>query len=168
MKRIAKYGMLVLAAMLVGFPLGYFYSQRTVGKGSNILSQTYALSEYETLANLQYKQADPLHASRAQLDLLNFMQQLQAKQKIDIPRALDYDRARVIMRLALLEENAGNKEKSKQYILEAQESLKDADHKTYSEEQLRTFVRRLMPNLIFEIFDCCNRIIKGRPSWSRL
>jgi len=96
------------------------------------------------------------------------MQQLQAKQKIEIPRALDYDRARVIMRLALLEENAGNKEKSKQYILEAQESLKDADHKTYSEEQLRTFVRRLMPNLIFEIFDCCNRIIKGRPSWSRL
>jgi|HubBroStandDraft_6_1064221.scaffolds.fasta_scaffold3289018_1 hypothetical protein len=46
------------------------------------------------------------------------------------------------MRLALLEENAGNKEKSKQYILEAQESLKEADHQTYSEEQLRTFIAK--------------------------
>lgn len=140
MKRAAKYAVLILAAALVGFPLGYWRARSSMGDGAAILSQTLALSEYETLANLQYKQADAPHGSQAQLDLLSFIQQLQARQKIAVPRALDYDRARVLMRLAMLEERAGDDSKFQQYLLQAQESLNHADHKWYSEEKMRKFI----------------------------
>ena len=140
MKRVAKYVLLTLAAALIGFPLGYWHAQRSMGDGAAILSQSLALSEYETLANLQYKQADPLHGAQAQLDLLSFMQQLQAKQKIVLPRALDYDRARVLMRLALLKEKDGDHEAFQQYLRQAQESLNHSDRKWYSEDKMRKFI----------------------------
>lgn len=111
-----------------------------MGDGGAILAQTLALSEYETLANLQYKQADPLHGAHAQLDLLRFMQQLQAKQQIAVPRALDYDRARVLMRLAMLEEQAGDNDQFQRYLRQAQESLHHADHRWYAEDKMRKFV----------------------------
>jgi hypothetical protein len=139
-KRVAKYALLTLAAALVGFPLGYWHARRSIGDGGAILSQTLALSEYETLANLQYKQADPVHGTQAQLDLLSFIQQLQSKQKIAVPRALDYDRARVFMRLAMLEEQAGDNDKFQRYLRQAQESLNRADHKWYAEDKMRKFI----------------------------
>lgn len=142
MKRVLKYALLTLAAALVGFPLGYRHAQNSVGDGAAMLSQTLALSGYETLANLQFKQADAQHGSQAQLDLLSFMQQLQASQKIAVPRALDYDRARVFMRLAMLEEQAGDNDKFQQYLRQAQESLNHADHKWYSEGKMRTFIAK--------------------------
>lgn len=140
MKQVAKYALLLLAAALIGFPLGYRHARSSMGDGAAILSQALALSEYETLANLQYKQADATHGSQAQLDLLNFMEQLQAKQKIAVPRALDYDRARALMRLAMLEEEAGNNERLQQYLRQAQENLNHADHRWYSEDKMRKFV----------------------------
>jgi len=139
-KRIVKYGLLTLAGLLIGFPLGYWHGQRTVGEGGKIFSQTLALSEYETLADLQYKQADPVHGTEAQLDLLNFMRQLQATQEIALPRSLDYDQARVLMHLALLEEQAGYSEGFQRYLHQAQESLNHSDHRWYSEKQMRKFI----------------------------
>jgi len=141
-KRVATYGLLTLIAALIGFPLGYWHARRSMGDGAAILSQTLAVSEYETLANLQYKQADPTHGEQAQLDLLSFMQQLQAKQKIAVPRALDYDQARVLMRLALLKEQAGDNQGFQQYLQHAQESLNHSDRKWYSEEQMRKFIAK--------------------------
>jgi hypothetical protein len=142
MRRFAKYCLLVFAGALVGLPSGYLYAYRELHDGAEFLSQTLALSQYETLANLQYKQSDPLHGKLAQLDLLNFMQQLEAKQKIAVPRALDYDRATALMRLALLEEKAGNRQQAEEYILKAQRSLNEADHKWYSEEKVRKFIAK--------------------------
>ena len=140
MKRFAKYALLTLAALFAGFPLGYWYAQHSMGDGAAIFSQTLALSQYETLADLEYKQADTVHGTQAQLDLVNFMNQLEARQKIAVPRAFDYDRARALMRLALLAEHAGNDPAFQQYLHDAQESLDDADKKWYSEKAMRTFV----------------------------
>lgn len=142
MKQVAKYVLLALAAVLVGFPLGFWHARHSMGDGAAILSQTLAISEYEILANLQYKQADPQHGAQAQLDLLSFMQQLQARQKIAVPTALDYDRARVLMRIALLEEQAGDNQAFQQYLHQAQESLDDCDHKWYPEEKMRNWIAK--------------------------
>ena len=140
MKRVAKCFLLMLAASFAGFPLGYWHARSSMGNGAEILSQTLALSQYETLADLQYRQADAAHGAQAQLDLLNFMQQLEARQKIAMPRAFDYDRARVLMRLAVLAEQAGNDQAFQQYLHDAQKSLDNADHKWYSEKAMRAFI----------------------------
>lgn len=142
MKRIAKYALLTLSGLVIGFPLGFWHAQRSMGDGAVIFSQTLALSEYETLANLQYKQADASHAVQAQLDLLSFMQQLQSKQKIAVPRSFEHDQARVLMRLALLEEQVGYSEGFQRYLRQAQECLSRSDRTWYSEEQMRKFIAK--------------------------
>lgn len=142
MKRVAKYGLLVLAAALVGFPIGFWHAEKSMGAGAAILSQALALSEYETLANLQYKQADAVHGAQAQLDLLSFMQQLRAKEKIALPMELDHDQAKAFMRLALLDEQAGDNEGFQQYLHQAQEILNRSDQKWYREETMRAFIAK--------------------------
>jgi hypothetical protein len=62
-KKVAKYVLLTLVAAFVGFLLGFRHAERTVGAGSNIFAQMLALSQYETLANLQYQEADAAHAT---------------------------------------------------------------------------------------------------------
>jgi hypothetical protein len=140
MKRFLKYALLLLAAACVGFPLGFWHAQSTIGVGTAMLSQTLALSEYQTLANLQYKQADAEHGAQAQLDLLHFMQQMQTSQKIALPREFAYDEAKVQMRLALLEEQAGDDAGYQQHLVEAQEVLSNSDKRWYTEKQMREFI----------------------------
>jgi len=140
MKQVAKYVLLTLVAALAGFLLGFRHAERTVGAGSTIFAQMLALSQYETLANLQYQEADAAHATQAQLDLVKFMQQLEARQTIAVPRAFNYERAQALMHLALLSEQAGNDEAFQQYLHDAQKSLDDVDQKWYSEEAMRKFI----------------------------
>jgi hypothetical protein len=140
MRRLTKYALVLLAATCVGFPLGFWHAHNTIGTGAAILSQAYALSEYETLANLQYRQADAEHGAQAQLDLLHFMQQLQANQKIALPKAFAYDEAKVQMRLALLEEQAGHDTGFVQHLEQAQEILSNSDKGWYTEKQMRDFI----------------------------
>jgi hypothetical protein len=140
--RFAKYALFFLAAATLGFPLGYWHAQRTVGEGARMFSESIALSEYETLAYLQYKQADAQHGAQAEQDLLNFMQQVQAKQKIATPRAFAYDKAQTLMRLALLDENAGNFAGYQNHLQQAQEALSKADNRWYSEKRMREFIAK--------------------------
>jgi hypothetical protein len=140
MNRIAKYGLLTLAAALAGFPLGYRHAQTTIGVGANLASQFLALSQYKALANLQYKEADEPHGTQAQLDLVNFMQQLEARQEIVDRQRFDYDRARALMHLALRAQQNGNDEEFQSYLHDAQKSLDDVDQKWPSEETMRTFI----------------------------
>jgi len=142
MRRFMKYALLLLAAACVGFPVGFWHAHSTIGDGAAMLSQTLALSEYETLANLQYKQADAEHGAQAELDLLHFMQQLQARQKIALAREFAYDEAKVQMRLALLEEQAGDYAGYQQHLQQAQETLSNADKRWYTEKQVRAFIAK--------------------------
>jgi|HubBroStandDraft_6_1064221.scaffolds.fasta_scaffold110223_2 hypothetical protein len=147
MKRVTKYGLLMLAGMLIGFPLGFWHAQTTIGVGAKILSQTLALSEYETLANLQYSQADPDHATDAQRDLLSFMRRLRATQEVALPTELDFDQAKVLMRLALLEEQAGYSDGFQRYMQQARETLcHSLTHCSFTEKQMREFIAQAEAN----------------------
>jgi hypothetical protein len=140
MKQVVKYLLLTLVAAVAGFLLGFRHAERTIGAGANIFAQTLALSQYETLANLQYQEADTTHATQAQLDLAKFMHQLEVRQTIAVPRAFSYERAKTLMHLALLSEQAGNDEAFQQYLRDAQKSLDDVDQKWYPEEAMRKFI----------------------------
>jgi hypothetical protein len=110
--------------------------------GLQFVAQTRALGEYETLVDIQYRNADYLHAKSALLNLVDFMNQMQERQKIVDHRAFVNDECITYMRLALLEEKAGNVEDSQHYIQQAREVLKREYHKNYSEEFVRKFVAR--------------------------
>ena len=142
MNRLAKYALLFTAAAAIGFPVGLWNTRRTFGEGARIFSQSMAVTEYETLANLQYKQADAEHGAQAEQDLLTFMQQLQAKQEIAMPRSFAYVQAEALMRLALLDEQSGNYAAYQQHLQQAQEKLSTVDNRWYKEKQMREFIAK--------------------------
>jgi hypothetical protein len=111
-------------------------------EGPKIMLQTYALGEYETLASLQYQQADAFHGRLALSDLLDFMQRMETAQGNAIGNSLEIDRGITCMRLALLEEREGNKEKSQEYVRQAQESFRRRSNSLISEAELHTIVAR--------------------------
>jgi hypothetical protein len=145
MKRSIGFFFLVPASLLLGLYVGSVLSQRRFAEGSRILSQVLALKEYETLAGLQYKESTPTDARQALLSLLGFMESLEAKKRPakSVQRGIDLDRGIVYMRLARLEERDGNKDRSEEYIRQAQESLKKADIKDVSESHLRDVITQL-------------------------
>lgn len=143
MKRFFKYIAILLGAMFLALPCGYFYAHRKLkdmAGGLQLLAQTSALGEYETLVDIQYRNADYVHAKSAILNLVDFMTQMQERQQIVDHRAFAHDEGVAFMRLALLEEKAGNRENSQRFIQQAQDVLKREYHKDYSEDFLRKFV----------------------------
>jgi len=141
MKPIFRYILLTLAGVLVGFWFGHAWSKRTVGEGSKMMSQFLALKEYEVLTSLQYKESDPQRGREALLDLLSFMRRMETEEKLsaEIQRGVNLDRGITYMRLAVLDERAGNRESSKQFIRQAQASMKLEDA---SENHLREVVAK--------------------------
>jgi hypothetical protein len=105
-----------------------------------MFSDILALGESETLASLQYKESDLPHARRALLDLLKLINEMEMNDTHGIQKEIDLDRGIVYMRLALLEERAGNTSEAKDYVLKAQESLKKRDGKEISEAKLRELI----------------------------
>lgn len=73
MSRLLGFVLLIVASLLLGFYLGNVWSRRSLGEGSRVLSQVLALKEYETLADLQYKESNPAEGEEALLGLLAFM-----------------------------------------------------------------------------------------------
>lgn len=140
MKLFFKYAVIFLVATLIALPCGYFYAQRDLTPGSQYLEQISAVSEYETLVEIQYRNADYSHSKNALLSLIDFMNQLQQRQKIVWHQAFANDKGIALMRLALLEEKAGHEEDSRQYIQQTKDLFKSEYHKDYSEEFLRKFV----------------------------
>ena len=142
MKRFLKYASILLLAALIGAAGGFFYARKELLPASQLMAQTSALAEYETLVELQYRNADYSHAKDALLGLVNFMNQMQGRQKIIGHRAFANDECIAFMRLALLEEKAGHKEDSQRYIQQARNVLDREYNKQYSEQYVRTFVAK--------------------------
>jgi hypothetical protein len=143
MKAFLRYAVLGVVSVLAGLLLGYLWGRRSMGAGPKIMSQMYALGEYETLASLQYQQANSAQGKQALLDLLDFMRRLEGEQGNAIGSSLEIDRGITYTRLALLEEHEGNREKSQDYIRQAQESFRKRSNNQYSEAQLRDMVAKL-------------------------
>jgi hypothetical protein len=143
MMRFLRYAALTLLGLVLGAPAGYLWGNRSTNEDARIMSQMYALGEYETLASLQYQQASTAQGKQALLDLLDFMRRLESEQGNAIGNSLEIDQAITYMRLALLEERDGDKGKSQEYILRAQECFRKRSNKDYSESQLRGMVAKL-------------------------
>jgi hypothetical protein len=76
------------------------------------------------LALLQYDQADPQHARQALLSDTIFSKSLAKLPSAQGDKALMLDTGRNFLRLAALEQLAGNTSLSHQYVLNAQESFR--------------------------------------------
>jgi hypothetical protein len=137
MKRTLRFLALIVVGLAIGAVSGVVHGRRSLGQGSEVLSQSFALAEYETLASLEYKEADPTHAKQALLDLLAFMDQMEAANRVAIQKSLDLDRGITYMRLAMLEERAGNNDLARGYVGRAQMSFKKRDNSDISEDRLR-------------------------------
>jgi len=137
MKRTLRFLALIVVGLAIGAVSGVVHGRRSLGQGSEVLSQSFALAEYETLASLEYKEADPTHAKQALLDLLAFMDQMEAANRVAIQKSLDLDRGLTYMRLAMLEERAGNNDLARGYVGRAQMSFKKRDNSDISEDRLR-------------------------------
>ena len=100
---------------------------------------------HSTQMDLQYKESNPAQGKQALLNLLAFMDKMEAEKGIvpSMKRGLDLDRGIAYMRLALLEDREGNKDPSEEYVRQAQASLKEADMKDISESHLRGVVAQL-------------------------
>lgn len=142
MNRTLGFVLLIMGSLLLGFYLGNVFSRRRFSEGSGILSQVLALKEYETLVDLQYKESTPAEGKQALQSLLAFMDSMEVEKKPvpSVQRGLDLDRGIVYVRLALLEEREGNKDRGAEYIRQAQASLKKTDMKDVSENHLRDVV----------------------------
>ncbi len=140
MRGLIRWFVLFLVSSIVSAPLGYWYCKRSTGQSVNIMRQMYALGEYETLTSLEYQQSDATHGKRALLDLLDFMQHLENTQRNALGNSLEVDRCITYMRLALLEEHEGNEEISREYVRQAQDSIRRRSGSEISEAELRQIV----------------------------
>jgi len=143
MIRFLRYAVVCLVSTLVGAPLGYLWGHRSMGEGSKIFSEVYALGEYETLAGLQYKEARSPQGKQALLDLLSFMKRLEADQVNATGTTIELDRDIAYARLALLEEREGNRDSSQKYMQKALAGMASRSKTEYSEAHLRDQLTKL-------------------------
>lgn len=142
MKRFLGYAALSVLGLLAGASLGFHWGRVSLGQAPKVVSQIYALGEYETLASLQYQQADSSHGKQALLDLLRFMQSVEASVGNAVGKQLRIDRAIVHMRLGLLEESQGDNEGAHDYVRQGLEDINKDSDQPRSEAWLRDAVAR--------------------------
>jgi len=142
MTRLKRFALLAVGGLVAGVPIGFGLRHRSFSTGLEMFSDILALGEYETLTSLQYRESSGPKAKQALLDLLKFMDGMQANDRRAIEREMDLDRGVALMRLALLEEKAGNSSEARDYIKRAQECLKKRDGSDVSEGRLRELVTK--------------------------
>ncbi len=140
---VARFFLLTVVGMIVGLSLGFWRGNHSFGESAQIMADAHALGEYEILAAIQYKHSTPEFSRQAQLDLLQFMQQMEVAKKRSLQKSIEGDRSFVYMRVGLLEGKRGNTESSKVYFRKAEESLQRRQSSdTHSEEQLRDMIAK--------------------------
>jgi len=127
----------ILAGFLVGLAGGYYSTVRYLLDPARSALRTVALAEYETLASLQYKHADIDQAREALSGFLDFMRQVRALPDSDA--ALERpDTYLTYLRLASLEEAAGNGDAARDYLAKAQQAATSGGKVPSTEMLLRT------------------------------
>ncbi len=119
-----KFCSIALASGLVIGALAGRHFGRTMGAGQAILWENSAAAGYEQLALLQYEQADTDHSRQALLGFTNFSKSVDRLQSARSDQALFVDTGRAYLRLAAIEELAGNNTLAHQYVLAAQQCFK--------------------------------------------
>jgi hypothetical protein len=122
--KILKFCSIALSSgLLVGVLLGWHVG-KTWTDGQQVLWEMSAPAGYGSLALLQYEQADAEHARQAVLGFTNFSKSMRKLPSAKSDQALLIDTGRAYLKLAAIEELAGNAGLSHQYVLHAQESFR--------------------------------------------
>jgi hypothetical protein len=141
MKALRFYGIAVLSGLLVGALVGWHYG-RIITQGQLVLEEMFAGAGYSQLALLQYDQADPEHARQALLSDTDFSKSMSKLPSAQGDKALMIDTGRNYLRLAALEQLAGETSLSHHYVLNAQESFRSMGS-DISEEKLNQEVTKI-------------------------
>lgn len=141
MRALRFYGLAVFSGLLIGALLGWHYG-RVVTQGQLVWEEMLAGAEYGRLALLQYDQADAEHARQALLSDTNFAKSVSRLPSAQWDKAPLIDTGRNYLRLAAIEELAGNASLSHQYVLDAQESFRSAG-RDIPEEKLNQEVAKI-------------------------
>lgn len=122
MKALKLCAIALSSGLFVGVVAGSYMG--TWIDGALIWREMSAATGYAELSNLQYDQADMEHARQALLGFTKFSQSMAKLHSAQSDRALLLDTGRAYLRLAAIEERAGNSSLSRQYVLNAQQSFR--------------------------------------------
>ncbi len=141
MKTVKFCSIAVLSGLLIGALGGWHYG-KVITKGRLIWEEMFASAGYGQLALVQYDQADPEHARQALLSFTDLSKSMTKLPSAQGDRALMIDAGRAYLKLAAIEDLAGNAALSHQYVLSAQESFRNAGN-DITEEKLNQEVTRI-------------------------
>jgi hypothetical protein len=139
MSRRKTFTLAILVGFLIGAIFGY-RGTRALAAGWDLLGNMASSAEYCELAFMQYRHATPQRGREALLGFVDYSKLVETMPNGKKDKVLLIDRGLTYMRLALLEEKAGNVNLSKQYAQAAQESYAAGGGKTHSDEDLRRLV----------------------------
>lgn len=123
MRALRFCGIAVLCGLLVGALAGWHFG-RNITQGQLVWEEMFASAGYGQLALLQYDQADPEHARQALLSFTEFAKSMTKLPSAQGDKALLVDTGRAYLRLAAIEELAGNSSLSHQYVVNAQQTFR--------------------------------------------
>jgi hypothetical protein len=141
--RALKLSSIALSIGLVAGGLAGWNVGNTWVGGQAILWEMSGAAGYSSLAQLQYEQADTEHARQAMLGFTAFSKSMSKLPSAQGDKALVIDTGRTYLRLAAIEELAGNSNLSHQYVLSAQESFKRMG-RDIPEEELNKQVTKIV------------------------
>jgi hypothetical protein len=142
MKALKLSSIALSIGLVMGGLAGWHVGKTWVG-GQAILWEMSGAAGYGSLALLQYEQADTEHARQALLGFTAFSRSMSKLPSAQGDKALLIDTGRTYLRLAAIEELAGNGDLSHQYVLSAQESFKSMGREI-PEEELNKQVTRIV------------------------
>jgi len=133
--------MAVLSGLVIGV-LGGWHFGGVITKGRLLWEEMFASAGYGQLALVQYDQADPEHARQALLSDVDFSKSMTKLPSAQGDQALLIDMGRSYLKLAAIEDLAGNSALSHQYVLSAQERFRKIG-RNIPEEKLNKEVTRI-------------------------
>ena len=148
MKTLKFCGIAVSSGLLIGALVGWHFGT-TITKGQLMFGEMFASAGYGQLAFVQYDQADPEHARQALRGFTDFAKSMGKLPSAQGDQALLVDTGRAYLRLAAIEERAGNGTLSHQYVLSAQQSFKSMGRDIPEDElnkQVTKIVSTALPN----------------------
>jgi hypothetical protein len=131
----------VLSGLVIGV-LGGWHFGGVITNYRLIWEEMFASAGYGQLALVQYDQADPEHARQALLSFTEFAKSMTRLPSAQRDKVLIVDAGRAYLKLAAIEEFAGNSALSHQYVLNAQESFRSIG-RDISEEELNQEVTKI-------------------------
>jgi hypothetical protein len=141
MKTLKFSSIAVLSGLVLGV-LGGWHFGGVITKGRLVWEEMFASAGYGQLALVQYDQADPEHARQALLSFTDFSKSMTKLPSAQGDKALMVDAGRAYLKLAAIEERAGNSKLSHQYVLHAQQCFGSIG-RNFTEEKLNQEVTRI-------------------------